>query len=108
MLYSNISYAKEQDHSMIMSYIDILKFYINPEIYKVEKDHADGKGQDYIRVNSEFKTHSAYGRATGRMKCSPELEKAIKRSVQKPSSNVLYLRGKDGTEEKLDSDVLGE
>lgn len=76
--------------------MDKLTFYINPDIYKQEKDVSS----EYIHQNAEFEQQSIMGRSTGKLESSQSIKDAIKRidAMQKRESggDVLILSGKDG------------
>lgn len=60
-----------------MGFVDHLKFYINPQIFKAEKDAKEGKTDGYTKVNAEFDYQSHMGTATGKLKSRKYVRDAI-------------------------------
>ena len=76
------------------SMLDALKFYINPEMYKAEREHeANGGKSAMVRENREFAQHYRSMMAGEGVKVSPAMQKALdaikeRRRKEKEQKNI--------------------
>lgn len=108
MILLAINRHNESRYNELDSYMDTLKVFINPELYKLEHDAKVGKKDEYVRVNSEFAQQSFAGRATGKMHVSTELRKAIDGIKNMKSSGfkkAVRLQGPNAVKIKNDDDT---
>jgi hypothetical protein len=88
--------------------LDALKFYINPEMYKTEKEYEAGTHESQIRENRDFAQHYRSAIAGGGIKLSPEMRKVLddmkeKKRKEKEQKN-LRIQSIDGVDPSEDDE----
>jgi hypothetical protein len=94
-----LRYAIDEDVSTKFSIgegiLDVVKFYINPEIYAKEK----GVGAEYEHVNAEFERQSHIGKHLGKAVPSKEMQEVINEfhewagNPEKTKKGVVRIEG---------------
>lgn len=97
MLLSTIDKNLFDKMSIAEGFLDQLKLYINPEIYKFEKN-PDDQGT-YDKVNIEFDKQTAIGRSTGMPQSGRSMKEAIaefyewRENPEKHADRTEFIKG---------------
>lgn len=105
MLSSIIGKKFEEYATIIDQVVKRVTFYINPDVYKMEQDHIDGKAAPNERVNQEFMQHSLSAMATGKPEVSPLMQAALNKlgelKRQKPKLHTLRIPTDEGNPDEV-------
>jgi len=86
---------------LINNLLDVLKMYINPQIFKEELVQRGEYIDEYAKVNSEFEQQSKIGHATGYMQSSERVTAYLEKFYSTDSvddAGTVYLSGEKGVD----------